>query len=88
MPHYYAAVETDSDGEMALAIAHMGDRGPVLDEVKVMPVTGGETGIDAVYRGLRAQGIEVKDCSAPGRERVGDVRERAIASAHHAEPPA
>jgi hypothetical protein len=76
---------TKPSGEMAVAIAHPGPDGSgVLDQVKVMTVTGGERGIDAVFRGLRARGFEVYDHRSerrPGeRERV-DVRQCAIAGA-------
>jgi len=79
---YRAAIATAPSGELAFAIAHMTPDGPVLDVVRVMIVAGGEAGIDAVYRGLRAQGIEVRDCRPTWPAgRSGDVRARAIADA-------
>jgi len=77
---YHAVIETNSNGEVAIAIAHMSNNGPVVDAIEVMTVTGGEAGIDAVYRGLCEQGIEVTDCRIRGQNRVGDVRARAIAA--------
>jgi hypothetical protein len=81
LPKYFAAMETNSDGQVALAIAHYGDAGPELDEVKVWSVPGGEAAIDAVYRGMRAEGLDVTAGRVHGCERTGDVRARAIASA-------
>jgi hypothetical protein len=81
---YHAAIATSPGGEMALAIAHMGPDGPVLDEIRVRTVAGGEAGIDAVYRGLREQGISVVDHrneAGTARALVGDIRSRAIADA-------
>jgi hypothetical protein len=82
---HFAALATSADGEVAVAIAHMGAEGPVLDEVKVMTVTGGEAGVDAVYAGLRAMGIDIRDerrhWRAAGQERDRDVRARAVADA-------
>jgi hypothetical protein len=80
---YHAAVATAPSGEMAMAIAHMEPEGAVLDEIRLVTVTGGDAGIDAVYRGLRAQGIEVCDHRRrePPERRSGDVQARAIADA-------
>jgi hypothetical protein len=68
---------------MSLAIAHLAPDGqPVLDAVNTSTVAGGDAGIDEVYRGLRAEGIEVDDERAHAVDReVGDVRQRAIAGA-------
>lgn len=78
---YFSAVATEPNGRAALAIAHMGPDGPVLDECCVFTVMGGESGIDELYRGLRAAGIEIDDdraaWTAHGVQRT-DAKERAI----------
>ena len=59
----------------------MGSGGAVLDEVRVMPVTGGDAGIDEVYRMFREHGVEVHDHRrlAHHKRRGADtVRARAI----------
>jgi hypothetical protein len=77
------AMSTTPEGDMALAVAHMDRNGPVLDKVSIMRVKGGESGIDAVYAGLRAQGLDVRDCRAnhPDRATPANVRQRAIDAA-------
>jgi hypothetical protein len=84
MTRYVAYMATSPNGEMVLAIAHVGRDGrAVIDEVKALTVAGGDAGIDEVYRGMRDQGIEVYDGRADRApaDRDGDVRERAVAGA-------
>jgi hypothetical protein len=82
---HVAYIATNPAGEMALAIAHqVPDVRAVLDTVKTTVVAGGDAGIDAVYRGLREQGIEVddwRDRRRPGERNSGPVTELAIAGA-------
>lgn len=79
---YVAYMATKPNGEMALAIAHVGPDGHAcIDEVKSMTVAGGDAGIDAVYRGLRRQGFEVFDGRADRPDRSGNVRLNAIMGA-------
>lgn len=76
---YHAAMATTAAGEMALAIAHKERGEPVLDAVRVTTVAGGEAGIDAVYRGLREEGLEIIDCRKVAGADRSDAPGRAIA---------
>jgi len=81
----HAFMATAPTGEMVLAIAHIEPDGTaVIDAVNESTVEGGEAGIDAVYRGLRAQGIDVNDFRqqvGPHRSDAHNVKTCAIAGA-------
>ena len=82
---HHAFMATAPTGEMVMAIAHIEPDGTaVIDAVRELIVEGGEAGIDAFYRGMRARGIEVNDFrqqAGPRRPHRGNVKATAIAGA-------